>query len=585
MICRRGERQTSGIAVVALPVCIGGCVPDFVPPPKLPDTVGYSCPAAPFLWGIYPGVYFDHGAGCLQPVVEWNNSWSHASADFSYRHRSAADEHVASLDPHHAVPADKQLAATGARPRARVAQQDTVELDSADCPLGAEGCTCRPDTTCDRGTCRLYPFGPNGSEGICASGPTCGDGTVDEGEECDSGRLLNGPSKQCLSDCRLAHRDDPPSMDDPAYYDADPPQPPTEDIAPSHENEHDDEPSQLAWRVNARLGAVYRVWDNEWDYSPRAGFYGLATASILHPNLVGSLRLSHDRPAVRPAVEGRPIPNPVDGEVTSADVRATTGFGTERFIGSLMGALDLSYLQLDSSAPTQGLQAYDNTLELTLVGTEQLPPDEVEGLHVSGFFLLGADVIPTAQDAVVFLGRTRVGALVDSYAVGEVGAGILGRQDVLLGLGKLGDAPIAWFELHGRVGFAASFTPSGSAMFLPSLGGVGLSQFVASDDYVNLNGMNTVRTGVGTNLYAVTTSAEIGTFFLRFFVEYGQSWGIGAAAERIGLGGVLSMPDSAVVFLQRAFPTMAPFANTVGLYLGGTLQDGFGGRLQLGGLL
>lgn len=65
------------------------------------------------------------------------------------------------------------------------------------CAVGSLGCTCTQGGTCDGGLAC--------DAGMCVEGvsETCGDGTVDEFEECDDASD-NGDDKACTSSCKLA---------------------------------------------------------------------------------------------------------------------------------------------------------------------------------------------------------------------------------------------------------------------------------------------------------------------------------------------------------------------------------------------
>ncbi|MCC6524686.1 MAG: hypothetical protein IT373_18660, partial [Polyangiaceae bacterium] len=140
-------------------------------------------------------------------------------------------------------------------------------------------------------------------------------------------------------------------------------------------------------------------------------------------------------------------------------------------------------------------------------------------------------------------------------------------------------------EFHIRTAFATQLADQPSTMYLPSLGGLGISQFLGGyDAVVNGTGMWFARAGTGTNLSMALVGGEFGLPFLRFLTEFGRSWGFGDETDRIGIGGVLAIPDGVMGYLARVMPVSAPAANTVGLYLGGT-KDGFSGRFQLAGML
>jgi len=68
---------------------------------------------------------------------------------------------------------------------------------SAECKLGTEGCACKDDGSCRDGTLSCI-------SALCVVRPdaTCGDGLLDDGEECDNGGL-NAATSACKEDCTL----------------------------------------------------------------------------------------------------------------------------------------------------------------------------------------------------------------------------------------------------------------------------------------------------------------------------------------------------------------------------------------------
>ncbi|MCA9686508.1 MAG: DUF4215 domain-containing protein, partial [Myxococcales bacterium] len=75
---------------------------------------------------------------------------------------------------------------------------------AVECPEGTESCPCLPGGLCDEGLSCV-------GSGICAPTPSdtdtggsvCGDGTIDEGEECDNGPD-NGDDQACTASCKHA---------------------------------------------------------------------------------------------------------------------------------------------------------------------------------------------------------------------------------------------------------------------------------------------------------------------------------------------------------------------------------------------
>ena len=65
---------------------------------------------------------------------------------------------------------------------------------NTDCTVGADGCDCRGDGTCDPG---LVCLGQ-----VCGTAGECGDGAIDAGEECDDG-ASNGDNAGCKTDCTM----------------------------------------------------------------------------------------------------------------------------------------------------------------------------------------------------------------------------------------------------------------------------------------------------------------------------------------------------------------------------------------------
>lgn len=350
---------------------------------------------------------------------------------------------------------------------------------------------------------------------------------------------------------------------------------------------------RVSGTLSAELGAVHHLWDQDWNWDPEAGFYGNLSGGIIHRNVLAIGGFGHDRPAVRPVLEGEPKPQPIAGYATTGNLRSDFGFSlgeqeTSRafFSGSLQGSL--SYLVLDSSAPAKSAGKYAKELELTLTSSKQLPPNEIAGLNASLRAGVGFDVLPNDEDDVTFINRVRIGVVVDHYVLEDTSVVFTAREELALGfVPMVREFPISWFEIHGRFAVANELTDSAGAMFLPSLTGIGLSQYSGALSFGTAGAaMNTVRVGTGTNLNVIVTGAEVGTSFARFVFEYGRAWGFGTDTSRVGLAGVLSVPNGVFVGLIRRMPVMAGIlGGTSGLYLGGTLEDGFASRLQMGGSL
>lgn len=306
-------------------------------------------------------------------------------------------------------------------------------------------------------------------------------------------------------------------------------------------------------------GVISHIWDQKWRYSPDvAGGYGkLAFGGRLNKNLIlwGDGHIDYDfksfRSAEVPLYQFSPQALLNYGGTLNL---AAANHKNEQLVLGLKFLTSFHETVVPKIVLSDSKKNFDSQLKLVLQDSRPLEKSEIKGFMAEA--TLGGGIHYADGDDWLFAND----ASAEVKAAYVFGGGVVearAKDEIVWGAFPIdGDfEQDAWFEFHLRGTIDAVFPSTTPVFMLPSFGG----------NYAMLTGFP----GDGVNAAVTSIGAQLGTSFLRGFIEYGWSWGVGEATGSLGGGGGLWFPRSPLMAARSRHPIFAIVDTDLGIIIGG----------------